>query len=321
MYGYPITPGTEILSKWIRAAGSDKKIKYLQTEDEIAAGFVVAGAVLAGEKSFTATAGPGTILMQDALSMAEGMRLPFVAVIVQRGGPSSGTVIYSQQEVVLATHGGNGEGQRIVYSPSNLTELYETTRQAFNDAAKYRFPAIVLTDGYLVKTRQSVASFKKIKNIFAPKIVPTRGHVNLRNIYTVEEELNKEILRGQKDFAKMARVVARSESYLLSDAEIVIIAHGIVGGAAKSAVNELRARGLKVGLWRPITLSPLDLRGFEKVRKAKHFFVAESSAGQLADLLRSRISDCPNFDTMFRPALGIDPDEIIKNVMKAYAKK
>jgi len=99
MFGYPITPGTEILSHWIREAQTDKSLKYLQTEDEIAAGFCVCGAVLAGEKAFTATAGPGTVLMQDALSMADGMRLPVVVIVVQRGGPSSGTVIYSQQGI------------------------------------------------------------------------------------------------------------------------------------------------------------------------------------------------------------------------------
>ena len=125
MFGYPITPGTEILTNWIKhAEASGGKLKYLQTEDEIAAGFCVCGAVMAGKKTFTATAGPGTVLMQDALSMADGMRLPMVVVVVQRGGPSSGTVIYSQQEVNLAIHGGNGEGLRLVYSPSNLTELY-----------------------------------------------------------------------------------------------------------------------------------------------------------------------------------------------------
>src|SRR5574344_271389 len=94
MFGYPITPTCEILSGW-SASGK----KCLQTEDEIAAGFGVCGAVMAGEKSFTASSGPGHILLQDSFSMAEAMRLPAVLIAGQRGGPSSGTVIYSQQEV------------------------------------------------------------------------------------------------------------------------------------------------------------------------------------------------------------------------------
>jgi len=120
MFGYPITPGTEILTDWIRHSQENESLHYLQTEDEIAAGFMVAGAVMAGTKAFTATAGPVTVLMQDAMSMADGMRLPFVAIIAQRGGPSSGTVIYTQQEVNFAIHGGNGEGLRIVFFPSTV---------------------------------------------------------------------------------------------------------------------------------------------------------------------------------------------------------
>jgi len=106
------------MTEWSKESDKKKDLIFLQTEDEIAAGFAVCGSIVAGKKTFTTTSGPGTILMQDSLSMAEGMRLPFVAIIAQRGGPSSGTVIYSQQEVNLAIHGGNGEGLRIVYSPS-----------------------------------------------------------------------------------------------------------------------------------------------------------------------------------------------------------
>ncbi|MGB9905165.1 MAG: ferredoxin oxidoreductase, partial [Desulfotomaculales bacterium] len=105
MFGYPITPQNEIMHYWTRLApkyGRD----FLQTEDELSAGFTTIGGVLAGRKAFTATAGPGNTLMQEPFSMAEAMRLPVVAVIAQRGGPSTGTVIYSQQEVTMTTLGG-----------------------------------------------------------------------------------------------------------------------------------------------------------------------------------------------------------------------
>ena len=114
--------------------------KFLQTEDELSAGFTTVGGVLAGLKAFTATAGPGNTLMQEPMSMAEMMRLPVVTIVQQRGGPSTATVIYSQQEVTMTTQGGNGEGIRIVYSPSNHQELFDYTLKAFNTAWKYRFP-------------------------------------------------------------------------------------------------------------------------------------------------------------------------------------
>jgi len=336
MYGYPITPGTEILTGWIkRAESSDGKLKYLQTEDEIAAGFAVCGSVIAGEKAFTATAGPGTTLMQDAMSMADGMRLPFVSIIVQRGGPSSGTVIYSQQEVNLAIHGGNGEGLRIVYSPSNLQELYEYTRLAFNNAWKYRFPAVVLSDGFLMKTKQDVDIEElrnKIENVKSEAMVSEQTQKNIRNIYSFEEELHDKLMVDKKDFEKMADEVVKVESYFgtrnkiqdtnniqypISNIRVdeLIVGHGIVAGAVKEAVDELQKQGKKVGLFRPITLSPFPKDELNKLAsQVKKIFVVESSMGQLRDLVKQNLGVDVEVDGLYKPAEGIESEEIIKLV-------
>ncbi|OGH71489.1 MAG: hypothetical protein A2921_01150 [Candidatus Magasanikbacteria bacterium RIFCSPLOWO2_01_FULL_43_20b] len=320
MFGYPITPGTEILSHWIREAQTDKSLKYLQTEDEIAAGFCVCGAVLAGEKAFTATAGPGTVLMQDALSMADGMRLPVVVIVVQRGGPSSGTVIYSQQEVNLAIHGGNGEGLRLVYSPSNLSELYEYTRLAFNNAWKYNFPTVVLSDGFLMKTRQLVDLDFKIKNFSAEPIISENTQKNIRNIYTFEEELGEKLAQDKKDFEKMGSEVIKSEVFCGRGQvatcpyfDELIIAHGIVAGAAKEAVDELQKAGKKVGLFRPITLSPFPKDELNKLAKSvKKIFIVESSMGQLRDLVKQNLDAAIEVDGLYKPAEGIEAEEVVK---------
>ena len=325
MYGYPITPGTEILTGWIRRAeNSNGQLRYLQTEDEIAAGFAVCGAVMAGEKAFTATAGPGTTLMQDGMSMADGMRLPFVAIVVQRGGPSSGTVIYSQQEVNLAIHGGNGEGLRVVYSPSNLAELYEHTRLAFNNAWKYKFPAVVLSDGFLMKTRQTVDLNFDIEDVEPEATVSEKTQKNIRNIYSFEEELGSKLAIDSKGFQIMAGDVARSESYCGNDCRLQIaecridkfvIAHGIVAGAAKMAVDELQKMGRKVGLFRPITLSPFPKKELnEALRQAqgKKIFIVESSLGQLRDLVKQNLEVDVEVDGLYKPAEGIEAEEIVK---------
>lgn len=117
MYGYPITPQNEIMHYWTRLAPQYER-QFLQTEDELSAGFTTLGAALAGKKAFSATAGPGNTLFQEPVSMAEMMRIPTVMAITQRGGPSTATVIYSQQEATMTSYGGNGEGFRIVYSTS-----------------------------------------------------------------------------------------------------------------------------------------------------------------------------------------------------------
>ena len=191
MFGYPITPATEILHSWVRKCEKNKKIQCLQTEDEIAAGFGVLGAVLGGKKSFTASAGPGHILLQDALAMAENLRLPFVGVMMQRGGPSTGTVNFGQQEVNLAIHGGNGDGLRIVYSASSILELYTLTIKAFDSAWRYRFPTILLGDGYLGKMSATVELPKPLHPVGVKPILPGKSTpVYLRNCYSKETDLN-----------------------------------------------------------------------------------------------------------------------------------
>ena len=313
MYGYPITPVTEVFTNWIKRGQ-----KYLQTEDEIAAGFAVCGAVMAGQKAFTATSGPGHILMQDALSMAEGMRLPFVAIVAQRGGPSSGTVIYSQQEVTLACFGGNGEGLRLVYSPGTLAELYTLTRRAFNESWQYHFPAIVLTDGYTVKTRGLVdLENLKMENFSTVPLVVEGEIKHWPNIFTFEEELYKEVMKNKADFDKISTSVAMAEEYQTEDAEILLIAHGIVGAAAKIAVNQLRESGKKVGLFRPITLRPLASQQLNSIsKKVKKIVFIESSLGQLARIIKDELAPevSVSFEYLQYPGLGIEIEEIVENV-------
>lgn len=312
MYGYPITPATELFTGWIKS-----KKKYLQTEDEIAAGFAVCGAVMAGQKAFTATSGPGHILMQDALSMAEGMRLPFVTIIAQRGGPSSGTVIYSQQEVTLAIFGGNGEGMRLVYSPSTLRELYVLTRQAFNDAWAYRFPAIVLTDGYLVKTKGVFEKPEALENIVSYPLVKEGEIVHWPNIYTIEDDLYNELEKNRRDFLQASQVLAIAELYKTEGADIILAAHGLVGAAARVAVDILRQSGAPVGLFRPITLSPFPQKQLNDLaRTAAKMVVVESSFGQFARILKDGLTEekIPKFAYLQKPALGIEPEEIAKFV-------
>lgn len=316
MYGYPITPATEVFTGWINSGQN-----YLQTEDEVAAGFAVCGAVLAGQKAFTATAGPGHVLMQDALSMAEGMRLPMVVIVAQRGGPSSGTVIYSQQEVTLACLGGNGEGLRLVYAPSTIEELYTLTRRAFNDAWRYRFPTIVLTDGYLLKTK-GIVDWKKIPpidNVAAVNQLEPGANVHLQNIYTLEEELYEKVKDFSQDFHALAARLATHEEYETADAEILVTAHGIVAAVAKKAISNLRARGIKVGLFRPISMQPFAADDLNRcAQKAKRLLIVESSLGQYARVVRSELAPeiAIPIEYFLRPAHGMEVEEVETEIIK-----
>lgn len=116
LFGYPITPQNEIMHYWSRLAPRYGR-GFLQTEDELSAGFAALGGIMAGARCFSATAGPGTVLFQEPLSMAEMMRIPLVLVVQQRGGPSTATVIYSQQEVFLSVFGGMGKDYGLSIHP------------------------------------------------------------------------------------------------------------------------------------------------------------------------------------------------------------
>lgn len=323
MTGYPITPTTEIIHYWSEAQSKNPELKFLQTEDEMSAGFTMIGAVLAGCKAFSATAGPGNVLMQDAFSMAESLRLPTVAFINQRGGPSTGTVIYSQQELNLTCFGGNGEGIRIVYSASSVQEMYDLTLKAFNSAWKYRFPTFVLSDGYSAKTSVEIETYSpEEKNLEMASgqayLLNERvdNPVNLRNCYNLETELNTVIEKHKKAFNQIKPEVVEFEDYHTLDAEIVIFAHGIVGAAARVAIDHLRNEGLKVGLFRPITLSPFPTESARSIlSNKKMILVVESSLGQFERLVKAKIyGSAVPIETLLRPALGISVENIVNRV-------
>jgi len=326
MYGYPITPQNEIMHYWTRMGPKFGK-RFLQTEDELSAGFTTIGGVLAGRKAFTATAGPGNTLMQEPISMAEMMRIPIVVVVQQRGGPSTATVIYSQQEVTLTTYGGNGEGFRVVYSTSNHQELFDYTIKAFNTAWKYKFPTFVLGDGYQAKMRESLTIYdpeEKGMNLIEPYVtlggqgLPgiDRPPVHIRNTYNTEEELLEIILNYAEEYEKISPEIVEYKKYDVEDAEVLIVAHGVVSRAAIGAVQELRGAGKKVGHFRPITLRPFPSDELRKLAaKAKKILVVESAYGQLDKLVKQNIFGTNiQIEGLFKPGVGVTSEEIIARV-------
>ncbi|MFA5853932.1 MAG: ferredoxin oxidoreductase [Patescibacteria group bacterium] len=343
MYGYPITPGSEILLWWAKEAGSEKGKKdgmvFVQAEDEIGASFMLLGAVLSGQKAFTATAGPGNVLMQDAFSMCEAMRLPVVAYINQRGGPSTSTVIYSQSEVNLTAFGGNGNGYRIVYAPGNLQELYDYGIKAFNTAWKYRFPTFLLADGYQAKMMGEVEIYEPASRgvemtpteryLLEEKrdrpineVVPTpEVHIRnqdgveyscYRNCLNLEEETLQVNLEIKAAWDKVAPEIEEHETYGDPNAEILIVAFGIVGSAAKQAIDQT---GGKARLFRPITLRPFPTKAMRAAAKgAKRIIVPESAIAQLSRLVKEQlygVTDAPMIE-YHRPSIGISVEEIMR---------
>nr|WP_092068811.1 ferredoxin oxidoreductase [Dendrosporobacter quercicolus]NSL47236.1 ferredoxin oxidoreductase [Dendrosporobacter quercicolus DSM 1736]SDL81699.1 2-oxoglutarate ferredoxin oxidoreductase subunit alpha [Dendrosporobacter quercicolus] len=326
MYGYPITPQNEIMHYWTRLAPKYEK-KFLQTEDEISAGFTTLGGVFTGTKAFTATSGPGNVLMQESAGMAEMMRLPVVYIIQQRGGPSTATVIYGQQETTLTCFGGNGEGYRIVYSPATHQDLFDYTIKAFDVAWTYRFPTFVLGDGYQAKMREPLTIYdpesRGLKLVNPEPIVadlgnPGRKAKHLRNCLNTEDELY-EILQGhQADFDALADKLPEWDEQGCGDAEIIIISHGVVSRAALGAYQKLREEGRRVGYFRPITLRPFPEKQLKQaIQGAGKLFLAESAYGQLLKIVQNNIyGSTLEITPMLRPGVGITSEEIYAEVSK-----
>jgi len=314
MYGYPITPSTEILQTWALKSSENDELQFLQTEDETSAGFAVNGSVLAGMKTFTATAGPGTVLMQDPLSMAENLRLPSVTIVMQRGGPSTGTVNYSQQEVTLSCFGGNGEGLRIVYSAGNPQEMYDYVIKGFDSAWKYRFPTIILGDGYIGKQKTSVNINHPLHPIKTENLAKGK---NLRNCFSSEDEFAKYLQDSIDDFESNSENISEYEIYGDNKADELIIVHGSTYYIAKEAVNKLKSRK-KLLIFRPITLRPYPTHALNRVLKnKKKVYVFESAYGQFSRLTKD-IIDFDKFKGKFlshnNPAKSYLPEEIIDTV-------
>lgn len=318
MFGYPITPASEIMEKWTQFCLENRQLNYLQAEDEMAAGFGTIGSCLAGVPAFTATAGPGNVLMQDAFSMAEALRIPTVAMIMQRGGLSTSTVIYSQEEVRLTCFGGNGEGFRIVYSTSSLQELYDYTFKSFEVAWRYRFPTFILADGYQGKMMGEVKINSKLQTpnskLFKPIL---KKGVNLRNCYNLEEEIGEIINNYRKEYQRIRPEIEEFESYQTNGAKIILVAHGIVAAATKSVIDKLRKDKITAGLFRPITLRPFPVKAaISALQQAQKVVVLESAEGQLANLVKDEIYLKFPLIEYYKPAVGFTPEEIYGKITK-----
>ncbi|HLR34387.1 MAG TPA: 2-oxoacid:acceptor oxidoreductase subunit alpha [Tissierellales bacterium] len=312
--GYPITPSTEIAE--ISAAKLPAiKGKFIQMEDEIASMGAIIGASLAGYKSMTATSGPGFSLKQENLGYAAMAEVPCVIVNVQRGGPSTGLpTAPAQGDMMQARWGTHGDHPVIALYPSTVREIYDITIRAFNLAEKYRTPVMLLMDEVIGHMREKIEIPKEdtieIINRKKPEenlgeynpyevkegdLVPPmaaygegyRFHVTglvhdktgfPTNDKQVAEMSIKRLVNKIEDNADD---IVEYEEYKLRDADIAIVAYGSTSRSAKSAIDMGRESGLKVGLFRPITIWPSPEKKLKELsKKVKKIVVIEMNLGQ-----------------------------------------
>ena len=292
-FGYPITPSSEIPETLAVELGNPQypgfKV-FLQAASEIEAINMVIGAAATGAKAMAATSGPGFSLKQEGISYASAMELPMVIVDVNRGGPGLGNLGPEQTDYFQATKGGGHGGYRnIVLAPASVPEMAAFPALAYSLAFRYRTPVIILTDAFLGQLKEDLM----FPDVPAPHFetpwatTGARGaerHV-LSSMHLELPELNRHSEHLRAKFEEIDRLEQRSEKYQTDDADVVLVAYGICARLAQRAIKDLRGRGIRAGLLRPITLSPFPRRELRALveRGVRNFLVVELNTGQMVE--------------------------------------
>jgi 2-oxoisovalerate ferredoxin oxidoreductase alpha subunit len=288
-FGYPITPASEILheaSYYFPKAGR----KCVQAESEEAAINMVYGAAATGHRTLTASSGPGMSLKQEGLSYLAGAELPAVIVNIQRAGPGLGNIGPEQADYNQAVKGGgHGNFKNIVLAPNSVQEMCDFTYKGFELAFKYRNPVVVLADGVLGQMMEPVIFPKDaVKPVIDTTWAVSGNEKTRKNLVTSifldfnqQEKFNDKL---QKKYAEIADKEPLCEEYMTDDAKIILVSYGISSRISKSAVDAARAEGLKVGMFRLITLFPFPIKAIQKIAERDCTFIAvEMSVGQMRD--------------------------------------
>ncbi len=293
-FGYPITPQTELaayMSKQMPKIGGT----YLQAESEVAAINMVYGASAAGARVMTSSSSPGVSLKAEGISYMAGADLPGVIINIQRGGPGLGSIQPSQSDYWQATKAtGHGDFQVIVYAPSTVQEMADVAYEAFDVADKYRTPVMILGDGLLGQMMEPVILPEpKDLSELPEKPWATTGHGHKRShnvvnsLYLTAEDLEQLNIERYERYAQIKEQEQRSESYLTDDADIVVVAFGASARVARSAVNAAREKGIKAGLFRPITLWPFPEDALKAtLPTARAYLDVEMNMGQMIEDVR-----------------------------------
>jgi pyruvate/2-oxoacid:ferredoxin oxidoreductase alpha subunit/NAD-dependent dihydropyrimidine dehydrogenase PreA subunit len=294
-FGYPITPsteGAELMAKLLPKLDG----VFLQAVSETAAVSMMYGCSGAGLRCMTFTSSPGFSLMLEGISYMIGAELPGVFVNVMRGGPGLGNIGPEQADIKLACRGlGHGNTHAIVLAPATPQEMLDVTMLAFELTFKYRNPVVVLGDGYLGQMTGKVALPKDLVKPGLPSWAvwgdaAHRGNL-ICSIFLSEPDLEAHNQHLNEKYETMTEREQRADPFLCDDAEVVLVACNTPSQMAKGAVRELRARGIRAGLFRPITLWPFPIDALRPIaRRARRFVVVEASAGQLEDELRLALS-------------------------------
>lgn len=326
VFGYPITPSTEGAELMARVLPEVDGI-FVQAVSEVATVNMMYGAGGAGKPCLTFTSSPGFSLMLEGISYMIGAEVPAVFVNIMRGGPGLGNVGPEQADIKLACRGlGHGNTHAITLTPASPQEMLDLTMLSFELAFKYRNPVVVLGDGYLGQMTGKVQLPRQMVRPGIPEwaVYGDRSHRGnlICSIRLDPEELEQHNIDLDDKYARIVASEQRVELHQCDDAEVLLVACNTPAQLAKGAIRDLRDRGLKVGLLRPVTVWPFPIEGLcSLVGQVKRLVVVEASSGQLEDEMRLALSHAGVHDpppiTHVRRMGGILPSqgEIVEHVL------
>lgn len=286
-FGYPITPASEVAhaaAYFFPMTGRN----FLQAESEVSVINMMYGAACAGARTMTASSGPGMSLMAEGISYFAGCELPGVIVNVQRAGPGLGNIWPEQGDYDFATRGGgHGNFKNVVLAPNSAQEMCDFTYRAFEIADKYRVMVIVLSDAYIGQMMEPVELPTAVKHGERKDWAIYGDKESRKNLITsifmnqyILSEVNKKL---QRKYAQIEQELVEFEEVETEDAEVLYVAFGITARLCLTALQAFRKKGIKIGLFRPITLFPFPKDRLKEVAKnKKKLIVVELNNGQMA---------------------------------------
>ena len=321
-YGYPITPASEIAHTSAKYFPLLSRT-FLQAESEIAAINMIYGASACGERTMTASSGPGISLKSEGISYLAGCELPCLIVDIMRAGPGLGNIGPEQSDYnQLTKGGGHGDYHCIVLAPNSVQEMLDFAIKGFELADHYRTPVFIAADGVIGQMMEPV-SFPEAHISRAEKPWALTGDKRSENIlhtsiYLDFDELETHNNKLQKKFGEIEEKEELAEEYLTDDADVILIGYGIISRQLKSLVNHAREIGIKAGLIRPITLWPFPKKTVNKyIGKVKKLIVVEMSNGQMySDIKLFTESKIP-IKLLYRLGGNLIENETVLNEIKS----
>lgn len=322
-FGYPITPQNEI-GEYLSVEMPKLGRVFLQAESEVAAINMLLGAASTGTMAMTSSSSLAIALMQEGIAYIAADNVPAVVVSVMRGGPALGYIFPSQGDYFQTVKGGgNGDYKTLTLAPSNVQEMIDYTYKAFYLAHKYRTIVFLLADGLLGQMMEPAVlydyPYEAIDNsswaLDGAKDRPGRW---IGSIHRSEAVLEKKVLELFAKYEKIKQNEIEYEELYTDDAELMITAFGSVARIAKAAVKKAREQGMKVGLFRPITLWPFPTDALNKAAKGKKLILdIEMNMGQMVEDVKIAVNGEAKVDFYGRPAgFYFTSDEIYDQIVK-----